>query len=89
VLAPVPGAFKTGAAPGTNLCQRQANDHEVQEKKSFDWSGPRSEGPFTLVSEGSSKISETRDEHAVGQIDCDVFEVLLLGGDQDELPAGD
>jgi hypothetical protein len=35
---------------------------------------PDSKGPSTVMSDGSANIAETRDEHAVDQIDGDVFE---------------
>ena len=50
VLATVPREFATGSVPGTNMCQRQSNDPDVQEEKSFDWSGPESKGPPTVAS---------------------------------------
>ena len=69
------------------MCQRQSNDPEVQEEKSFDWSGPDSKGPSTVMSDGSANIAETRDEHAVDQIDGDVFEPVHLAGIPGDLPA--
>jgi hypothetical protein len=62
------------------MCQRQANDPEYKREKSFDWSGPDSKGPSTVMSDGSANIAETRDEHAVDQIDGDVFEPVHPAG---------
>jgi len=59
--------------PGTNMRQRQSDDPEVQATKSFDWSGPDSKGSPTVMSDESANIAETRDDHAVDQIDGDVF----------------
>ncbi len=55
------------------MCQRQANDHYIQKEKSFDWSGPDSKVPSTVMSDESANIAEIRDDHAVDQIDGDVF----------------
>ena len=60
--------------------QRQSDDPEVQDTKSFDWSGPDSKGPSTVVDDGPANIAEIRDEHAVDQIDGDVFEPVHLAG---------
>ncbi|WP_407644483.1 hypothetical protein [Chachezhania sediminis] len=75
-----PREIATGSAPGANMCQRQPNDPEVQEEKSFDWSGLNSKGPSTVMSDGSANIAETRDDHAVDQIDGDVFQPVHLAG---------
>jgi hypothetical protein len=71
------------------MCQRQPNDPDVQEEKSFDWSGLNSKGPSTVMSDGSASIAETRDEHAVDQIDGDVLNPFTLSGYPGDLPAGD
>jgi hypothetical protein len=62
------------------MCQRQSNDPEYKTEKSFDWSGPDSKGPSTVVSDESANIAETRDDHAVDQIDGDVFEPVHPAG---------
>ena len=73
VRTTAPKKVAAGAVPETNMGQRHARDHEVQENKSFDWSGPGSEKPTEVVSDGSANIAEIRDDHAVDQIDGDVF----------------
>ena len=74
----MPGAFADGSVPGTNLCQRKAIDRELHKRKAFDRSGPNAKGPSTVMSDESANIAETRDEHAVDQIDGDVFEPVHL-----------
>jgi hypothetical protein len=76
----VPGEFANGSVPGTNLCQRKANDRELNKRKAFDRSGPDSKGPSAVMSDESANIAETRDDHAVDQIDGDVFEPVHLVG---------
>jgi hypothetical protein len=53
--------------------QHQSDDNELQKGKSFDWSGRDSKGPSTVMSDESANIAEIRDDHAVDQIDGDVF----------------
>jgi hypothetical protein len=53
--------------------QRQLDDPEVQNTKSFDWSVPPSKGPSIVMSDESINIAEARDKRAVDQIDGDVF----------------
>ncbi len=53
------------------MCQHQSNVSEVQEEKSFDWSGPESKGPSTVASDGSAKIVEARDARAFIQFEGD------------------
>lgn len=60
-------------APGTNMRQRRSENPEVKELRSFARAVPHSKGPSTVVSDGSANIAETRDDHAVDQIDGDIF----------------
>jgi hypothetical protein len=80
VRSTVPGEFAKGLVLGTNLHQRKANDRELDKKKAFDRSGPDSKGPSAVMSDASANIAETRDDHAVDQIDGDVFEPVHLAG---------
>ncbi len=69
--------------------QRQPDDPEVQDSQSFDWSVPHSKGPPTVLSDRSANTAETGDEHAVDQIDGDVFAPVHLAGIPGDSPAGD
>jgi hypothetical protein len=51
--------------------QRQANDPEVQDTKSLDWSGRDSKLPSTVMSDESANIAEARDERAFIQFESD------------------
>ena len=67
----MPDEFANGSVPEANLCQRKANDHELQREKSFDWSGPDSKWPSTVMSDESANIAEARDERAFIQFEGD------------------
>ncbi|GEM_PF-1299715 len=53
--------------------QRRSRDPEVQGTKSLDCSVPLSKVPSSVTSDEFASIAETRDDHAVDQIDGDVF----------------
>jgi hypothetical protein len=60
--------------------QRQSDDNELQKGKSFDKSGPDFKGPSTVMSDGPANIAEIRDDHAIDQIDGEIFQPVHLAG---------
>lgn len=67
------GTVAAGSVPEANMRQRRSRDPEVQGTKSLDCSVPLSKVPSSVTSDEFASIAETRDDHAVDQIDGDVF----------------